>query len=97
MEQPVYEEHMCDECGGNSKVADSRPGPGGWKRRRECLDCGLKWNTLENRTTVSPGEDEINYRLRKLKEARVNTFRCAKGLLKTLGIELGMDEKEFEL
>ena len=39
---------QCD-CGGASRVVDSRPrGHGIWRRRR-CLECGATWHTFEKR------------------------------------------------
>lgn len=35
------------QCGGDSKVTDSRPHKKSIRRRRECLKCGTRWSTLE--------------------------------------------------
>ncbi|HXG41768.1 MAG TPA: transcriptional regulator NrdR [Dehalococcoidia bacterium] len=38
----------CPFCGHpESRVMDSRPGPGGIRRRRECLACGRRFSTME--------------------------------------------------
>jgi len=38
----------CPFCGhADSRVMDSRPGPGGIRRRRECLACGRRFSTME--------------------------------------------------
>ncbi|AXY25120.1 transcriptional regulator NrdR [Suicoccus acidiformans] len=47
---------LCPKCHQNdSKVVDSRPIDGGQsiRRRRECLNCGFRFNTFE-RTEVAP-------------------------------------------
>lgn len=38
----------CEECGGPSRIVDVRPqNDGAVKRRKECEDCGYRWNTYE--------------------------------------------------
>lgn len=37
----------CPACGNEMTVKDSRPGPSGIRRRRECLNCGERVSTLE--------------------------------------------------
>lgn len=38
----------CENCGGvNLYVVDSRPVKFGYRRRRECADCGLRTTTYE--------------------------------------------------
>ncbi len=38
----------CPTCGHpKSTVMDSREGPGELKRRRQCLECGFRWTTVE--------------------------------------------------
>ena len=38
----------CPKCGSNQAfVVDSRPADGSVKRRRECLFCGQRFNTVE--------------------------------------------------
>lgn len=37
----------CPQCGGDSKVVDSRRNRTGIRRRRECLKCAHRWRTLE--------------------------------------------------
>lgn len=41
--------HKCPECGTvDDRVVDSRVSDDGRRfRRRECLDCGARWNTWE--------------------------------------------------
>lgn len=39
---------MCPECGGDTKVFDTRVGIDDLRcRRRECLECGCRFNTVE--------------------------------------------------
>lgn len=43
---------ICPNCGKSySKVIDKRMqrNTGIWRRRRECLHCGARWNTIEIR------------------------------------------------
>lgn len=44
---PVQSSEMCTVCGGYSKVLDSRVIDSTRRRRRECLNCGSRWNTKE--------------------------------------------------
>ena len=37
----------CRQCGKGSNVVDSTKDANGVKRRRECYDCGYRWNTVE--------------------------------------------------
>ncbi len=37
----------CPECGGSSIVTNSRPGPMGINRRRECMSCETRFSTVE--------------------------------------------------
>lgn len=37
----------CPNCGGMTKVLDSRPNEDSTKRRRECLDCKQRFSTVE--------------------------------------------------
>jgi len=37
----------CRLCGKGSHVVDSTKDSNGVKRRRECYDCGYRWNTIE--------------------------------------------------
>lgn len=39
----------CLQCGKGSRVVDSKKGAQRISRRRECLGCGLRWNTTEYR------------------------------------------------
>jgi transcriptional repressor NrdR len=43
---------ICPVCGGETKVVDSRPSNDSVRRRRECLDCGVRFDTLEHRVTL---------------------------------------------
>lgn len=53
----------CPDCGGNSRVKDSRKtGPDRVYRRRQCLDCYAKWSTTE---IASQKHREITKRARK--------------------------------
>ena len=38
-------------CGYDTKVIDSRPSNDSVRRRRECLRCGARFDTLEHRVT----------------------------------------------
>lgn len=37
----------CPECSGRSHVKDTRSSPDGLRRRRECVECGHRWTTIE--------------------------------------------------
>ena len=37
----------CPECGGSSIVTNSRPGPLGINRRRQCVACEARFSTVE--------------------------------------------------
>lgn len=37
----------CPKCGGETCVIDSRPSEDSVRRRRECLECGDRFNTME--------------------------------------------------
>lgn len=54
----------CTVCGSESKVIDSRPHGLYWKRRRVCVTCGLRWNTVE--VTENMAESLIKVRACKL-------------------------------
>jgi transcriptional regulator NrdR family protein len=38
----------CPQCGGDSRVTDSRPHETSRKRRRACLECPHRWFTYES-------------------------------------------------
>jgi len=38
----------CPKCGGRTAVIDSRPRKNQIFRRRECLECGFRFNTWES-------------------------------------------------
>ena len=38
---------MCTKCNVQSEVLDSRARKEGWHRRRQCPNCGRRWNTVE--------------------------------------------------
>lgn len=38
----------CRQCGKGSHVVDSTKDVNGVRRRRECYNCGHRWNTLES-------------------------------------------------
>lgn len=37
----------CPVCGGDTKVIDSRPSEDSVQRRRKCLECDYRFNTIE--------------------------------------------------
>jgi transcriptional regulator NrdR family protein len=37
----------CPVCGGDTKVIDSRPSEDSVQRRRKCLECDHRFNTIE--------------------------------------------------
>jgi transcriptional regulator NrdR family protein len=37
----------CPECNGKTKVVDSRTDEDSTLRRRECIDCGYRFSTVE--------------------------------------------------
>lgn len=39
--------YKCLECAGSTVVTDSRPIDGRTRRRRACMNCGLRFTTLE--------------------------------------------------
>ena len=44
----------CLECGKGSRVVDSKKSLERITRRRECVQCGNRWNTIEYREGVRP-------------------------------------------
>lgn len=49
----------CPICGGKTRVVDSRqPDVETVRRRRECLECGYRFNTEERETEQKPKEAE---------------------------------------
>ena len=38
---------LCPMCDGETKVTDSRPKVDSVNRRRECLECGFRFKTVE--------------------------------------------------
>ena len=39
---------VCSRCGADSEVTESRVKPDGTvRRRRQCVECGFKWTTIE--------------------------------------------------
>jgi len=44
----------CATCGSRGRVIDSRREHGYRRRRRQCVDCGRKWNTYESFLNVQP-------------------------------------------
>lgn len=58
----------CEKCGGTDLyVCDSRPAEFGYRRRRECRDCGYKFTTYE----IS----ETNYHMLRSSERILNTVK----------------------
>lgn len=58
----------CEKCGGtNLRVIESRPAEFGYRRRRECMDCGNKVTTYE----IS----EENYRMLRSSERILTTVK----------------------
>jgi transcriptional regulator NrdR family protein len=43
---------LCDRCGGDSKVLETRSKAGTPARRRACLSCGERWTSWEVRLTA---------------------------------------------
>ena len=37
----------CPNCGGKTHVVDSRPNEDSVERRRECVECKIRFNTIE--------------------------------------------------
>lgn len=62
---------VCHICGGDTKVIDSRPGKGEVRRRRACVNCPIRF------TTIEIGEDDMKLLLaarafdRKMKRKRL--------------------------
>lgn len=42
---------ICEKCGSDSHVVDSRQSGDCVRRRRECLGCSTRWTTIEVRAT----------------------------------------------
>ena len=53
-----YSDIAC-ECGGDTKVIDSRGSRGGIRRRRECLHCGTRFTTYEGRGEPSDEKELV--------------------------------------
>lgn len=54
----------CPKCNGsNVGVIDSRPEPYGRRRRRRCLGCGNRWNTVEVPEEFARGVHDTRRRL----------------------------------
>jgi hypothetical protein len=49
----------CLECGKGSRVVDSKKTLERITRRRECVLCGHRWNTIEYREGVRPKAEPI--------------------------------------
>jgi Zn ribbon nucleic-acid-binding protein len=49
----------CLECGKGSRVVDSKKTLERITRRRECVQCGHRWNTIEYREGVRPKAEPI--------------------------------------
>ncbi|BAQ89923.1 transcriptional regulator NrdR [uncultured Mediterranean phage uvMED] len=49
----------CLECGKGSRVVDSKKTLERITRRRECVQCGHRWNTVEYREGVRPKAEPI--------------------------------------
>ena len=67
-------------CGGDSRVVDSRETAGAVRRRRRCLECGSRWTTRETRNraeTLDEMRREVCLQVRVLDGA-------AKDLLKRI-------------
>jgi transcriptional regulator NrdR family protein len=64
----------CDLCGSDAhKVVDKRGGPGKIRRRRECLECGYRFSTIEAPT---PGRLKINVRrIKRLRDDKGKTYQ----------------------
>ena len=58
----------CPNCGGKTVVSDSRGHVLGLRRRRGCVDCGLRFKTFEQPAELDPRLAE-NFR-RQLRAAR---------------------------
>lgn len=58
----------CPNCGGETKVVDSRPQEDGVQRRRECLECKERFKTVEidselyQKLLYAPTKAEIVYK-----------------------------------
>lgn len=53
-ERPEEASVRCLECGKGSRVVDSKKSLERITRRRECVQCGHRWNTIEYREGVRP-------------------------------------------
>ncbi len=91
----------CPFCGhADSRVIDSRSTDEGIRRRRECLECGERFNTYErvdisNITIVK--KDKRREPFDRTKLLRGINKACEKRPLPTGTIEKMVDEIEFEL
>lgn len=62
----------CPKCKSyNQRIVDSRPANNTVKRRRECLDCGFRFNTVEfSNETLQEYEEDIERVLAVLSKAK---------------------------
>jgi transcriptional regulator NrdR family protein len=51
MTKPDWKPPCTCDCGGDSRVVDSRPANDSIRRRRKCLACGRRWTTWEREAT----------------------------------------------
>ena len=49
----------CLECGKGSRVVDSKKSLERITRRRECVECGHRWNTIEYREGARPKAEPV--------------------------------------
>ena len=49
----------CLECGKGSRVVDSKKTLERITRRRECVECGHRWNTIEYREGARPKAEPV--------------------------------------
>lgn len=86
------------KCGGVTKVIDSRKSGGGIRRRRKCLECGVRFTTKEVLVEWI-GEVPVEFReLRRMPDGRmVFVVMVPPSKAKTVRDSLaGLDEIEHE-
>jgi hypothetical protein len=60
-------------CGSDSKVYDTRPRGNTYLRRRECLACARRWQTVEIDMTAATALEAITEALVKINVGQIET------------------------
>ena len=49
---------ICSDCGADTKVIDSRASTETIRRRRECMECAVRFSTVESRVGAVPKKEK---------------------------------------